>query len=375
MGYDSNIKSQKSEQRQRVVIVVSLVALSAAFLLVVSLLSPPGLVRRGSDSGISNDSHIDAVASSLGKMAASIIVAKNEKNKLLRGEEGRKNDAAAKIISTYDNDPAAAASQTSNNKLEKIATLRANLEAQVRSIKATGIIMETDKTARGYTQKLQDVTRQLISLRYGKILPTQNYRIEMQLEFQPTIPDYSESTKYATLLVELAPISILPCSVYNFLEIARTWKNGAFHRNAGHVLQAIARSNVTQSMPFQEYDESYPHNKYTMGYAGRPSGPEFYISIQNNTEAHGPGSQQKHNPYEADSLFGTVIKGIEDGTVDRIHKMPGKEFINEKEKWVLIRQMRILVPNQSSAGGDDEEKANEEDYVEFSRSPLVIPKS
>lgn len=370
MGYDSNIKSQKSEQRQRIAIVVSLVALSVAFLLVVSLLSPPGLVRRSKANGSSTiDRHVDVVSSSLGKMAASIIVAKNEKNKLLRGEEGR----GAVVTSTGDNKPAAvdvaSSSQTSTNQLEEIATLRSNLEAQVRSIKATGIIMETDKTARGYTQKLQDVTRQLISLRYGQISPTQNYRIEMKLEFQKTIPDYTESTKHATLLVELAPISILPCSVYNFLEIARTWKHGAFHRNAGHVLQAIARSNVTQSMPFQEYDASYPHKKGTMGYAGRPSGPEFYISIQNNTDAHGPGSQQTHNPYEADSLFGTVIKGMEDGTVDRIHMMPGKEFINDKEKWVLIRQMRILVPKS-----DDVDHVDEDGYIEFSKSPLVIPK-
>lgn len=373
MGYDSNIKSQKSEQRQRIVIVVSLVALSAAFLLVVSLLSPPGIVRRnGSIGGGVADRHVDAVASSLGKMAASIIVAKNEKNKLLRGDEGeRKNSPDA----AKSDQAAAASSETNNNKLDEIATLRSNLEAQVRSIKATGIIMETDKTARGYTQKLQDVTRQLISLQYGQIPSTQNYRVEMELEFQKTIPDYTESTKYATLLVELAPISILPCSVYNFLEIARTWKHGAFHRNAGHVLQAISRSNITQSMPFQEYDELYPHKKGTMGYAGRPSGPEFYISIQDNTEAHGPGSQQKHNPYEADSLFGTVIQGMDDGTVDRIHTMPGREFINEKEKWVLIRRMRILVPKTTTTSGEDGGTEEEDDgYVEFSKSPLVIPK-
>jgi len=370
MGYDSNIKSQKSEQRQRIVIVVSLVALSAAFLVMVSLLSPPGLVR---SNGVVNNRHVEAVTSSLGKMAASVIVAKNEKNKLLRGEEEKKktkkkSDASA--ISTSDEPPTAALSDTS--KLEEIATLRSNLEAQVRSIKATGIIMETDKTALGYTKKLQEVTRQLISLRYGQIPSNQNYRVEMELEFQKTIPDYSESTKYATLLVELAPISIIPCSVYNFLEIARTWKHGAFHRNAGHVLQAIARSNITQSMPFQEYDESYPHKKGTMGYAGRPSGPEFYISIQDNTEAHGPGSQQKHNPYEADSLFGTVIRGMEDGTVNRIHTMPGREFINDKEKWVLIRRMRILVPKSSD--NDEEEEPDEDGYVEFSKSPLVLPK-
>ena len=49
-----------------------------------------------------------------------------------------------------------------------------------------------------------------------------------------------------------------------------------------------------------------------------------YISIQDNTEAHGPGSQQSHNKYEADCIIGTVIEGMEDGIVDRIHTMPGR---------------------------------------------------
>ncbi|KAL7529841.1 hypothetical protein ACHAXR_003190, partial [Thalassiosira sp. AJA248-18] len=148
----------------------------------------------------------------------------------------------------------------------------------------------------------------------------------------------------------------------NFLEIARTWKKGAFHRNAGHVLQAIAKSDITERMPFQEYSKEYPHKKGTLGYAGRPSGPEFYVSIQDNTRAHGPGSQQQHNPHEADCIIGTVIQGMEDGTVDRIHKMPGKEFLGDKKKWVLIRRMHILVPGDGPDG-----------YVEFSSSPEVIP--
>ena len=53
---------------------------------------------------------------------------------------------------------------------------------------------------------------------------------------------------------------------------------------------------------------------------------------------------------------------MEDGTVDRIHTMPGKEFLSDKKKWVLIRRMHILVPGDGPDG-----------YVEFSTSPDVIP--
>lgn len=237
---------------------------------------------------------------------------------------------------------------------------RAFLEDRVRAIKKTGVIMETDATALELTRLLRDATRRLLLLRYGEA--SANYRVELQLEFQPSIPDYTTKGKDGTLIIEMAPISLLPCSVYNFLEIARTWKSGAFHRNARHVLQALARSDIKDSMPFQEYSPEYPHTKGTVGYCGRPSGPGFYVSIQDNTKNHGPGSQQKRNPYEADSIIGTVVQGMEDGTVDRIHTMPGHDFLSNNEDWVLIKTMRILIPTKGDNGQED-------GYVEFSKSP------
>lgn len=152
--------------------------------------------------------------------------------------------------------------------------------------------------------------------------------------------------------------------MFNFLEIARTWKGGAFHRNANHVLQAKAHSEVTQPMPFQEYSEKYPHVKGTVGYAGRPSGPAFYISIRDNSKNHGPGSQQKKNPYEADSVIGTVIQGMND-VVPRIHTMPFSGFDKDRTKWVLIRRMTVLVPG-------DGHDADKDGYIEYSKSPLEV---
>jgi hypothetical protein len=146
--------------------------------------------------------------------------------------------------------------------------------------------------------------------------------------------------------------------------MARTWKGGAFHRNANHVLQVKAHSDVKLPMPFQEYSDKYPHVKGTVGYAGRPSGPAFYISIMDNSKNHGPGSQQKRNPYEADCIIGTVIKGMDD-VVPRIHTMPFNGFNKDSTNWVLIRRMQILVP------GDGGETDND-GYIEFSTSPLEV---
>ena len=106
-----------------------------------------------------------------------------------------------------------------------------------------------------------------------------------------------------TIVIELAPIELIPCSVFYFLELARGWTKGSFHRNAAHVLQVQSHSAyIKASMPFQEYSPQHPHKYGTVGYAGRPSGPGWYVSIKDNTHNHGPGSQQKWVPY-ATSIY------------------------------------------------------------------------
>lgn len=350
MGYDSNIKSSRAKKQQRLTLIAIVLGLALACVFAVNFL------RRPKDTSNNNNAR---------KNNNNVNLALQAK---MRQNGGLASDADSN--NNNSNNKKQLRTVVKNNDLEmetaQAQELVSQLEQKVRAIKKTGVIMETDKESLALTSQLQDATRTLIKLRYGdfdsSIHPTP-YRIKLDLEFQSTIPDFDTKGKDGTIVIELAPISLIPYSVYNFLEIARTWKKGAFHRNAGHVLQAIARSDVKQSMPFQEYSKEYPHKKYTVGYAGRPSGPEFYISIQNNSRAHGPGSQQQHNPYEADCIIGTVIQGVEDGTVARIHTMPGKEFLGDKKKWVLIRRMHILVPKDD---GSDE-------YVEFSSSPLVIP--
>ena len=215
------------------------------------------------------------------------------------------------------------------------------LDAEVRRIKATGVIMETDEESLAATKKLQEATRRLLGARYGTEEP---YRVKVVLEFQDTIPDFAEKGPDGSILLEMAPSRLQPHSVFSFLEVARQYKGGAFHRIAGHVLQVMVKGNFPH-LAFQEYSSEYPHEERTVGYAGRPSGPAWYVSIQNNVRNHGPGSQQKHNPYEADSCFGKVIEGYDD-EVQRIRKVPGQGFINDRKKHVIIKEMKILVPGE-----------------------------
>jgi hypothetical protein len=228
---------------------------------------------------------------------------------------------------------------------DKLVRKVKSLDEKVRAHKAKkDIIMETDPTGLELTKELQHWTFKLLVQRYGHY----TFRVVLDLEFPPTIPDYEEKGASGKVTLQMAPISLIPCSVFNFMEIARTWKSGAFHRNANHVLQASAQSEVRKAMPFQEYSPEHPHAKGTSGYAGRPSGPGFYISIQDNTVNHGPGSQQKHNPHEADANFGEVVQGFDD-VVPRIHSIPQNGWLDKDHK-IKIMTMTILYKAEKEDG-------------------------
>jgi len=220
------------------------------------------------------------------------------------------------------------------------------LDKQVRDRKKTaGVIMETDETGLDLTRKLQEVTLKLLEHRYGAGTHHTKFRIVVDIIYPHSIiidPD-SDSTK-AKFVIEMAPYELIPCSVFYFMEIARTYTGGKFHRNAGHVLQAAAQSEATKghkSMPFQEYNPQHPHAKYTTGYAGRPSGPGWYVSIQDNTQNHGPGSQQKENPHEADSNFGRIVEGVDEGVIAKIHSVPQNGWL-DADNCVQIVKLTIL---------------------------------
>eukprot|EP00545_Synedropsis_sp_CCMP1620_P000811 CAMPEP_0119014516 /NCGR_PEP_ID=MMETSP1176-20130426/9874_1 /TAXON_ID=265551 /ORGANISM="Synedropsis recta cf, Strain CCMP1620" /LENGTH=308 /DNA_ID=CAMNT_0006967707 /DNA_START=123 /DNA_END=1049 /DNA_ORIENTATION=+ len=216
-------------------------------------------------------------------------------------------------------------------------------DASVRSIKEQVDIFETDPGAQAAATLLQEATRKLLHRRYGVKEP---YRVKVELEFQDTIVDFEEHGKDGSFTVELAPSALQPHSIYTFLEVSRQWKGGAFHRIAPHVLQVMVKTHTIKHLAFQEYSKDYPHKQRTVGYAGRPSGPAFYVSIQDNSRNHGPGSQQKHNPYEADSCFGTVVEGWEDSVL-RITKVQGNGFLGDAKKHVLIKSMTVQVPDSS----------------------------
>ena len=208
----------------------------------------------------------------------------------------------------------------------------------ILGLRQRGVVMEKDPSAREAIAAFQNATKRLLQRRYG-MGPI--YFVSFDLAIPEKIGEGHE-----TVVLEMAPIDWMPHAVHmflhNFFTVRRPWK-AAFHRNAGHVMQAFVRAPNTLGLAFQEYDPRFPHRKYTLGFAGRPGGPEFYISTLDNTLNHGPGSQGSKT--EADSCFAKIIDGF--NTVDKLHSLSpkpasGNGFLQDQSDFIHISNPQLL---------------------------------
>lgn len=228
--------------------------------------------------------------------------------------------------------------------------------ADLREMKFVNhVVMESDSVAQERIKTAQKAIRKFLTMKYGP----GPYFVKMRLQFPSSMMDSSHSgglrqevvtsNKEESIVIELAPIDYVPYSVYMFLEnIVKGFKTGAFHRNAGHVLQAMVtvfdESNHKhhESFAWQEYSPHYPHKKYTLGYAGRPSSNgAFYISTVDNVKNHGPGSQGSKS--EADSIIGRIFEG--EDVVRRMCKQPNKGpngFIKSPADYIKILSLELM---------------------------------
>jgi hypothetical protein len=129
-------------------------------------------------------------------------------------------------------------------------------------------------------------------------------------------------------VAEMAALDIMPHAVHLFLEQVHheLWDNTFFYLNGPHVLQAgpqdweeateqganLKRFTETHldKLAFPEYHPKYPHLPWTMGYTGRPGGPDWYINKADNSKSHGPGGQYQHDLEEqADPCFAKIVDG------------------------------------------------------------------
>jgi hypothetical protein len=119
------------------------------------------------------------------------------------------------------------AATTSNSSVvalsDKQALLQAEVDAQIALIRhmkfEEHVVMEKNQRAKVEIEKLQDMLRTLLPMKYGH----GPYRLEMKILF-PQSMEQPQQPREQTLYIEMAPISLVPYSVYYFLEIVHNWK-------------------------------------------------------------------------------------------------------------------------------------------------------
>ena len=136
--------------------------------------------------------------------------------------------AADSIIGSAAKAKAKSGSSSSNNSETDASTtslseLQAQVDAQVALVRSMKfdkrIVMETDAQAKIEIKKLQQLLQKLLPLLYGP----PPYVVEMKLLFPASMTD-PQLPQEQSLLIELAPIDLIPYSVYFFLNIVKNWK-------------------------------------------------------------------------------------------------------------------------------------------------------
>jgi cyclophilin family peptidyl-prolyl cis-trans isomerase len=210
--------------------------------------------------------------------------------------------------------------------------LQQKYEVQIEKLSRHNVQLTTYK--KKMQENIQLMSRTALIERYG-LGP---HFVEMVVQFD----SHQGRNDQGLITVELASVEDMPHAVYWFLEQVRRklYDGCSFHRNAAHVVQAGPASNFLSppnpqlskrfkdagfdKILFQEYSPNSPHVRFSLGYSGRPGGPDFYISMQDNSRIHGPGGQDTfEDSGEADTCFAKVVGGFD--IVERIHKSPVKK--------------------------------------------------
>ena len=171
------------------------------------------------------------------------------------------------------------------------------------------------------------------------------HKVEIQIEYPQVSQDAPPENwprVRKSLFIEMAPLDIMPHSVNLFLQQVHheLWDGCTLIKNAKHIMEwgpYIGDSNEQRNrdrsgnfleigldkVSYQEYSDQYPHVQWTVGFSGRPGGPDFYINKYDNSLIHGPGGQTHPGEdlhYEADPCFGKIVEGME--VVDEINLIP-----------------------------------------------------
>jgi len=233
-----------------------------------------------------------------------------------------------------------------NDEITRKALLRssmfANPELHDEKHRKQKRVDELQKQADYFRQMVVAANKQDVIDKYGD----GNIRVTMDLIFPPTVADDGSLVPDkgpSTIVMEMAPLDLMPHSVYTFLEmVSEGLIDGcSFVTNNEHTLKTAplpydgknSRLKTRQfydanleSVAFQEYSKDFPHKKHTVGFAGHGS-PSFYINTEDNSEIH-----------DDEPCFAKIVSGFD--TVQRLDELPVNEIMLKQR--IGIQAVHIL---------------------------------
>ena len=150
--------------------------------------------------------------------------------------------------------------------------------------------------------------------------------------------DGSSRTTINKITVEMAPLNLMPYTVHIFLQQIhrKLWDGTEIFRMMSHIFVAHPyiqqegkdmwkmRDVDLEKLQYREYNNNFPHAKHTLGLAGNPPGPNFYINRNDNS----------HHNDMSDPCFAKVIRG--EGVIERMSSLPTAEDGATLERPVVI---------------------------------------
>ena len=260
--------------------------------------------------------------------------------------------------------------EAKTHELEKEEKLRGDAEANANDAWGSYQLYTSQLVAQRDNQKedLSKLFEGLVTEQFGE----GPHYVELQLKLPATLDDFF-------LTIEMAETSLVPLSVFYFLRQvdAGLWDGVSFRFNeqqvistdpsstsqiSSNTLASVLSMNDNKSaleqmrarglghLPFSEYNKSYPHKKYTLGFSAssglkdRP-GPSWYINKVDNTGKHQSG----------EPCFGKVVIGQD--VVDTIGQMKGPGDTPHYIEPVQIVSANVLTKLSEAVGGMDYVKA------------------
>lgn len=110
--------------------------------------------------------------------------------------------------------------------------------------------------------------------------------------------------------------------------------------------------HLTRELLFPEYSQEFPHVAGTLGFGGRPGGPNFYFNLKDNDETHGLGGSTGSTEFileEPDSCFAKIVHGNE--IVNDMMKL-----IKQKSFNCIVEKIRLVPIESNFLGNKIEEK-------------------